>query len=791
MREILIKINVKGQVFIENSINFEGEHNATKLKFEISADWRDKILYLDAIYTNNSGQQKIQFPPLLEVDGEIAFFIPQILTFSQKVNFQLIAKSADGSIILASDIFSLFFKKSINATPSNIPAVQDVIGILFEQISNVDIKIENTIDWIFEQDEFIKSDYLQKFNELSEALDFNISELSTYVENLESSLTLLINDVKDSIINGAPGVLDTLLEISNALQGNPNVINELITSIAGKVDKITGKGLSTNDLTVNLVNAISANTEARHSHSNKSVLDLITSQDKQNYDLAATQSHTHIDLAILNSIDNIWKIAVDNAVARLAAKLNGIDINLNQIGLTHLTTALQQLIGSNNNITNYADDNSLISYVENSVNKMKFAGNWGEDKKGYQLDGGTSFITSTFTGIVNSFAFWIFPTANNRGILNFGTNLTVSINAANLITLGNGVTNSIIYVNTFLTNTITLNTWNFVMISCDAFTATTFEYGRVGSSYFMGKISSLYLFNRAFVAADYYNFFNNGKADFVIPHSAKSASNFERVKNGGFDTSANWGLTPTFSISNGKLNCISDGTYQSAYQLNAAIPGKLYKITLTVSDYVSGAIRVGNSGTIGNFFVLSSNGTHSAAIIMNSHVFYIEGHPACNMKVDNVSIIQLGCIMELRGESAGNTTILDSSGNGFHGTVSGNLYLIELQNIQKIWTGNFTTNIAVGVANRDLAIPAGYMIETITLRNNTAGSITNFQAILNPASWNQTLISGKTIATGLTVEYSTLADRNVDNVNNMILRFYCSGNGAGGIDIMVLLRRKD
>lgn len=51
----------------------------------------------------------------------------------------------------------------------------------------------------------------------------------------------------------------------------------LETAINSKVDKVTGKGLSTNDFTDAYKDKVDANTSARHTHSNKSVLDGITS----------------------------------------------------------------------------------------------------------------------------------------------------------------------------------------------------------------------------------------------------------------------------------------------------------------------------------------------------------------------------------------------------------------------------------------------------------------------------------------------------------------------------------
>ena len=53
--------------------------------------------------------------------------------------------------------------------------------------------------------------------------------------------------------------------------------------ISGKVDKETGKGLSTNDFTNAYKNNVDSNTSARHTHSNKSVLDGIVSTDITNW----------------------------------------------------------------------------------------------------------------------------------------------------------------------------------------------------------------------------------------------------------------------------------------------------------------------------------------------------------------------------------------------------------------------------------------------------------------------------------------------------------------------------
>jgi hypothetical protein len=106
-------------------------------------------------------------------------------------------------------------------------------------------------------------------------------------------------------------------------------------------------------------------------------------------------------------------------------------------------------------------------------------------------------------------------------------------------------------------------------------------------------------------------------------------------------------------------------------------------------------------------------------------------------------------------------------------------------------TGNFTTDIASGTANKDINVPVNCSIYSITLINTlSAGDITNFQAILDPTGDNVTLISGKTIANAKTGVFKTIADH-YTNSTVKVLRFNATGNGAGGIEIIVTFFRRD
>ena len=102
-----------------------------------------------------------------------------------------------------------------------------------------------------------------------------------------------------------------------------------------------------------------------------------------------------------------------------------------------------------------------------------------------------------------------------------------------------------------------------------------------------------------------------------------------------------------------------------------------------------------------------------------------------------------------------------------------------------VTTNNFTTDIASGTANKDLTVPQNCLIKSVSLINTlSSGDITNFQGVINPAGDNITLFSDKTIANGKSIIITTLADHYYYSTPKT-LRFNATGNGAGGIEIIV------
>lgn len=80
------------------------------------------------------------------------------------------------------------------------------------------------------------------------------TRLASILTDIAATITPAEVDTKisaaiDELIAGAPDTYDTLKEIADYIASNETVVDALNSAIANKVDKVSGKGLSTNDLT--------------------------------------------------------------------------------------------------------------------------------------------------------------------------------------------------------------------------------------------------------------------------------------------------------------------------------------------------------------------------------------------------------------------------------------------------------------------------------------------------------------------------------------------------------------
>ena len=77
--------------------------------------------------------------------------------------------------------------------------------------------------------------------------------LSEIITDMAGKATASDIDTRiNALIGAAPTALDTLVEIADALNNDPDFAATMTTQLAGKVDKVAGKGLSTEDFTAEL-----------------------------------------------------------------------------------------------------------------------------------------------------------------------------------------------------------------------------------------------------------------------------------------------------------------------------------------------------------------------------------------------------------------------------------------------------------------------------------------------------------------------------------------------------------
>ena len=114
----------------------------------------------------------------------------------------------------------------------------------------------------------------------------------------------------------------------------------------------------------------------------------------------------------------------------------------------------------------------------------------------------------------------------------------------------------------------------------------------------------------------------------------------ELVTNGDFATDSDWTKTGSIEIANGQAIATNAST-EYLFQSSSLVVGKFYKITFTVSDYISGIVRSGLSdGLLNSGANRTANGTYTDYIKFtggNTYIGVLFTNNA-SMSIDNVSI---------------------------------------------------------------------------------------------------------------------------------------------------------
>lgn len=147
--------------------------------------------------------------------------------------------------------------------------------------------------------------------------------------------------------------------------------------ISGKVDKEAGKGLSSNDFTTTYKNNVDSNTSARHTHSNKTVLDGISSSDITNWSekQAALVSGTNI-----KTINNTSLLGSGNISFDTIQEISGES----SIWIKNLDAGIYKICGGNYGCDVYYNSNdslfvgglSFAYLIVTIYNDMQTNNNW-------------------------------------------------------------------------------------------------------------------------------------------------------------------------------------------------------------------------------------------------------------------------------------------------------------------------------------------------------------------------------------------------------------------------------
>lgn len=125
-----------------------------------------------------------------------------------------------------------------------MPSKNTIIKALIEN-QIVELMIKSNIENIFMSDG--TTTLAAKLAEIISS----INTINADIKNIptDSTIDAKISAAIDNLINGAPDTYDTLKEIADYLSTHQSEYTALVTLVGSKVDKVDGKGLSTNDFT--------------------------------------------------------------------------------------------------------------------------------------------------------------------------------------------------------------------------------------------------------------------------------------------------------------------------------------------------------------------------------------------------------------------------------------------------------------------------------------------------------------------------------------------------------------
>lgn len=181
-----------------------------------------------------------------------------------------IAEDDSGNMVIADESGNIIFKADADGMHTTALSLNGEAAATETYVNNAIANIDiPEVDFTgYATEDFVTSAVEYAKEELSESIvaesdDWKVvDEAGNIIFSVDASgahttaLTLNGQDVEDIIdervaglVDSAPDTLNTLNELASALGDDPNFATTIATEVGKKVDKVDGKGLSTNDFT--------------------------------------------------------------------------------------------------------------------------------------------------------------------------------------------------------------------------------------------------------------------------------------------------------------------------------------------------------------------------------------------------------------------------------------------------------------------------------------------------------------------------------------------------------------
>ena len=194
------------------------------------------------------------------------------------------------------------------------------------------------------------------------------TEMDKKYDKSETYTRLEVDERIEEIIGAAPEVLDTLQELAEALDNDPNFAATMTKELANKVDKEKGKGLSSNDFTNTLKDkllSIQAGAEVNNP--------IIDSLNNQNTDASLSARQGMVLKGLIDSLEtkiNNLPVVDLTDIENNIREINSVLESLNIVEGVDLAAMLQAIKDLQENTATKNELSDAVTDLENQIKEI-------------------------------------------------------------------------------------------------------------------------------------------------------------------------------------------------------------------------------------------------------------------------------------------------------------------------------------------------------------------------------------------------------------------------------------